>query len=1140
MIKLTNLKIGTQLKIGFGIIILLIVVLGSISLYQSSQIAQQTTYLYNHPLQVRRALGELKADILSMHRDMKDLALAENEQEITTLQQEIETYEANAFKQFEVLYNQYLGPRTDVDNAYNDFVKWNTIRDETILLIRNGKTQEAIARTKRNGAGGSHVDMILAHLQIIDDFARSKGDQFYNSAVELENLLNRQMGFLLAGILALSFVIVTVLHRNIRRPISELSRATRLFKEGELNARSSYASLNEFGDLSDSFNDLANTIETEMTLNSQAAKLAGVMLSEADAQQFCHALLKSLLEHTGSQMGAVYLLNDEKISFERFECLGMDADGCKPFSALHFEGEFGVALATQQIQHITQIPEDTRFGFSTVSGRFTPREIITIPIVSGNETVAVISLATIKSFSKNSMRLLQTILNTLSARMDGILTYRKVVQFSSQLEEQNSELEAQRKELHKASSYNRSLLEASIDSLVTIGADGRIMDVNSATEMFTGCSRNELIGTDVTSYFTEPERARAGYQQVFRDGIVRDYELAIRSNDGLVTPVLYNASVYRDETGQVIGVFAAARDISERKKAEEELRILNKELVRGSETLVTANNELEAQKRELSAQASELIEQNVELEMQKKQLDESNRLKTVFLSNMSHELRTPLNSVIALSGVLNRRLAGKVPEEEYSYLDVIERNGKQLLLLINDILDLSRIEAGREDIQFNRFNARELISEVVELITPQASQKSIVLGYSNGTDLPPIKSDYVKCRHILQNLVANAVKFTEVGGVEITAEELPESIQITVSDTGIGIGEEYLPYIFDEFRQADGSNSRKYGGTGLGLAIAKKYAEMLGGSIRVESVRGKGSKFMLNLPLQFSASQANVERYADQQKSVPVSFTAEMNTKDKTILLVEDTEAVIVQMKDILVQQGYNILVARNGSEALEQIEHQVPDAMILDLMMPGVDGFEVLKRIREKEKTDRLPVLILTAKYITKEEFAFLKHNSIYQVVQKGDINKDQLLNAVARMIFPEALEVDTPPTKPMRVKVTGTPRILVVEDNPDNMITIKALLDGKCEIIEAEDGRTGVEQAKKHQPHLILMDIALPGMNGIEAMNEIRGLEALEWIPIVAVSASAMKGDREDFIALGFDGYISKPIDNTFFLKTIAEYLG
>jgi len=1013
--KLTDLKIGTQLKIAFGIIVFLILILSAISFQQANKLKQQTNDLYEHPLVVRQALGELKVDILSIHRSLKDLSLAENNQEGIQIQQDIEKYKTDALKQFDILYDSYLGPRVDIENTFNDFVKWNAIREETISLVREGKKTEALARTKPNESGGKQVDIILGHLQVIDDFARNKATQFYTNAAELRNMLNRQLGFLVASILCLTLFVTYILNRSIRRPIEELAGVTRLFKEGKMDARSTNRSTNEFGQLSRSFNDLADTIETEITLNNQAAKLAGVMLSEDDAHKFSHALLSSLLEQTNSQMGAVYFLNEEKAEFERFECLGMDEDGCKPFSAVNFEGEFGLALSTQKIQHIANIPEDTHFSFHTVAGKFAPREIVTIPIVSGNETVAVISLATIKNFSNSNIRLLNTILSTLSARMGGILAYRKMIDFSLQLEHQNTKLENQREELH----------------------------------------------------------------------------------------------------------------------------VLNKELTRRSEIVSVANSELEAQKRELSAQASELTEQNVELEMQKKQLDESNRLKTSFLSNMSHELRTPLNSVIALSGVLNRRLSGKLPDEEYSYLNVIERNGKQLLSLINDILDLSRIEAGREDVEINRFSIRELVNEVVEMIEPQANQKNISLHYITAKELSPIKSDYVKCRHILQNIVANAVKFTEEGGVEIIAEELAESIRITVSDTGIGIDREHVPHIFDEFRQADGSNSRKYGGTGLGLAIAKKYAEMLDGRIEVESTPGKGSKFMLILPIQYRSVHTKIEDYVDQMNQTKTSFKGEMNASGKTILLVEDTDAVIIQMKEILVQQGYKIMVARNGNEALNQIEHQIPDAMILDLMMPEVDGFEVLKRIRNEEKTDRLPVIILTAKYVTKEELAFLKSNSIYQLIQKGDINKDQLLNTVAQMMFPEAVKVDVPATRPQRIPISGTPLVLIVEDNPDNMTTIKALLDGKCQIIEAEDGRTGVEMALKHQPHLILMDIALPGMNGIEALIEIRNDEKLEFVPIIAVSASAMKGDREDFIALGFDSYISKPIDNKTFQTIIAEYL-
>jgi CheY-like chemotaxis protein len=240
-------------------------------------------------------------------------------------------------------------------------------------------------------------------------------------------------------------------------------------------------------------------------------------------------------------------------------------------------------------------------------------------------------------------------------------------------------------------------------------------------------------------------------------------------------------------------------------------------------------------------------------------------------------------------------------------------------------------------------------------------------------------------------------------------------------------------------------------------------------------------------------------------------------------------------------------MVARNGSEALNQIASQIPDAMILDLMMPEVDGFEVLRCIRENEETSHIPVVILTAKYVTKEELAFLKYNNVQQLIQKGDINKNQLLNAVSRMVFPQEIEaikqLKEPEQKPYlkqdRIISSNSPIILIVEDNPDNMLTIKALLDGYGEIIEASDGACGIEMAKKLSPHLILMDIALPGKSGIETLQTLRLDKTMQDIPVIAVSASAMKGDREHFIASGFNEYIPKPIDNKMFTNIIKKYL-
>ena len=983
--KFNAVKIGSQLQIGFGVIMFLIVVLGALSLQQTDKIAQQTSDLYQHPLQVRQALGQLNNDILAMRLEGSNFLHAVDEADREEAIKKIETLHDNAEAQFIVLGERYLGSKSDIEEASIAFEQWFNKLEDLKLLKAKAISEEAIREILLSDDYSGKPILLLKAISKIDNFAKAKGNELFQTATDLNQTLKWQMVTIVLVILIFSMVIVFYLIHNIRQPLKLISEAARHFREGKTQARCAYVENNEFGELSVAFNDLAGTIETELNLNKQSAKLAEIMLNENEADGFCHSLLAALIEYTGAQLGAIYLLNDSKTFFEKFVGIGLEEKACKPFSANNFEGEFGLALATRKIQYITDIPADTQLKFSTVSGNYTPREIFTIPIFIGNEIVAVISLATIKLFSVISLPLLYKIQSMLNARMDGILTWQKVAAFSKQLEIQNLELETQ--------------------------------------------------------------------------------------------------------------------------------------------------------KNELSVHSNELAAQNRELEMQKRQLDEANKMKTSFLSSMSHELRTPLNSVIALSGVLNRRLEGKIGKDEYSYLEVIERNGKQLLMLINDILDLSRIEAGREVVEINRFNIRELIHEVFESIEPVANQRNISISYQIDSNLSFIESDSDKIRHIVQNIVSNAVKFTEEGSVVILVEQKGGSISILVSDTGIGIKQDLLPHIFDEFIQADGSNSRKYGGTGLGLAIAKKYANMLGGNITVESTLKQGSKFTLLLP--FRIPHFHFKREPEVNPVHELSNQKGSENTQKTILLVEDNSAIIVQMRDILELQGYQIMEAHNGQEALEQISNQIPDAMILDLMMPGVDGFEVLKRIREEKKTEYLPVIILTAKIVTKEELAFLKHNGIHQLIRKGDINKDQLLKEIASMLRVDSRVEKPNPNFMVKQAESSVPKILVVEDNPDNMLTIKALIDNRWAVVEAGDGRKGFEIAITHMPDLILIDIALPELSGIEVLKLIRKEQAIRHTPVIAVSASAMKGDHERFIAQGFNDYLSKPIDRELFENMIRKYI-
>ena len=984
---LKNLKIGTQLMLGYTILLVFVVILGVVAYIQVDKIQQQTDTLYNHPFKVQRAVGWLRFDVMAIQRDMKDLVIVADESGTARNLAQIETLTSNAFGQIEILKTQYLGPRADVDSVEQGFFAWNSMHNETIRMLRGGNTAEAAARMRADSIAANQFRTMLDAVKKIDSFSEKKAEVLFTISNDLNDSLNRQVLLLIIGIFLLSVIISTVIFRNIRTPVIEITGAANRFQNDDMGARSPYESKNELGALSASFNTLAESIQLTTELKEKVADLAGLMLSEYDVKKFFQATLNALATHTGSQMAAIYLLSDDKKTFYHFESTGLDDQARLSFAADSYEGEFGTVLHSRKVHHLKNITEGTRFVFNTVGGKFIPREIITLPIIADNEVVAIISLASVGIYTNPSIELIDSILITLSTRVEGILAFHKIKGFSEALESQN--------------------------------------------------------------------------------------------------------------------------------------------------------RELEAQKTELAAQSAELIMQNTELEMQKKQLDEASRLKTNFLSNMSHELRTPLNSVIALTGVLNRRLANQIPSEEYSYLSVIERNGKHLLNLINDILDISRIEAGREEVEITKFNPGNLVAEVITMIHPQATEKAIELKQEGSDPTLFINSDADKCRHILQNLVGNAVKFTGKGSVVISTRNDDHCVVFTVTDTGIGISANHLPHIFDEFRQADGSTSRRYGGTGLGLAIAKKYANLLGGTIVVKSTPGKGSEFALTLPLYYAAENRITEPAASAGYFTRLQkHPGEAESPSgKTILLVEDSEPAIIQIRDILEDSGHELLIAHDGSEALGIISHTIPDAMILDLMMPGIDGFDVLKTIREAEPTAGIPVLILTAKHITREELQFLKRNNIHQLIQKGDVNRIELLRAVDSMVIQGQPGQAVPKTEIQPIE--GKPVILVVEDNADNMLTVKALLSDRYTVVEAVDGNDGIIMAGKHKPNLILMDIELPGMDGIAAFRAIRNNPELQKIPVLALTASAMVSDRETILSHGFDGYLAKPIDEHLFFDTINKTL-
>lgn len=985
--KLENYKIGKQINIYLGAIFLILVILLSSSLFYMNILWKNTSDLYDHPLTVRRAVSEINVDVLLIHRDMRQLPFETSQQEIDRLISNINGYEEEINRQINVLYDRYLGPHENIDELVNELSKWKSIRTETVRLLRAGQVDEVASRVKSNGVGGMQADVVLGELKVINTFANNKAEEFYQNAQENRNQIIAQLVFLSTIIMIVLVIIGKNLRKGIITPLEKLTYATMALNKGKLNTRIQNESTNEFGDLSKSFNAMAEKIQKDIEYRENAVLISSGMFKHSKLGAYSQELLKNLLNYTDSQMAAIYFLNEGKNQFDCYEAIGGNSKTLVSFSADGKEGEFGKALVSKKIQHLIDIPLDSQITFSSVSGEYRVKEIITIPIVSMNQVIAVISLSSIKPYSADAMRLVNGLINEITASTVAVLSSQRILEFSQKLQ--------------------------------------------------------------------------------------------------------------------------------------------------------STNTELEQQAKELSMQADELTEQNIELEMQKKQLDQASRLKTNFISNMSHELRTPLNSVIALSGVLSRRLSNRIPDEELSYLEIISRNGKNLLNMINDILDISRIEAGHEETNISSFDVNVVISGVVEMLQAQAEQQKIELNHENTEEII-INSDMNKFTHILQNLVSNAVKFTEDGSVGIKVKRDDKNLQVIVTDTGIGIPEEHIEHIFDEFRQADGSTSRRYGGTGLGLAISKKYANLLGGTIKVTSTPNVGSEFILELPLQYDLENIIEEKNISDEYKYEIKKKFQVSNEDlssKKILLVEDNESSVIQVKDLIENLGCKVQVARDANEALAIIEQGIPDGMILDLMMPDVDGFRLLEILRNAEATAHVPVLILTAKHITKEELKFLKRNNVHQFIQKGDVKRLELQNAVVNMFENEVIKVE-PQTKVVE-NILGKPIILVVEDNPDNMTTVRALLEEKYRVLEAVDANEGIELTNEHSPNLILMDIALPDMNGIDAFLKIRKTPQSQHIPVIALTASVMKEDREAILSYGFDAFIGKPIIENEFFQVINEVL-
>ncbi|MCP4108455.1 MAG: response regulator [Desulfobacteraceae bacterium] len=1262
---LNKITIKTRLVLTFTIMIVLFVGYSALSLLKMNKLGNLTSILYEHPLQVSNAALRAGKGVIKMHRSMNEIPVSLSDEELKQAVEFVRSEEDIVYEQLNIIKSRILGQegKNLEEKTRRMFADWKPIRNKIIRLYMEGNKKTAAIIDRKENA--EYVSLLEKKMLELRKYATANADGFMSNAKKVqEDIIRNTVVIVMFGILLLC-IIAYLMPKSILSNISALKAVMSEITSTGFFAKSDLPGNNEITEMAWHFNLLIEKLQKQFWLRDGLNSLNNELSGGLSYDDLAAKSINFTSRYADACAGALYRY-DKKSSL--CELKGSYAFVEREYLSIRFksgEGIVGQVAVEKKPVLLKNITREQALG-NTGTASEPPKNIYAVPLMSEKELYGVLEIASFedigdlkKDFLNSAARIISTALYTSS---------------------QNEQI--------------RELLEST----------------------------------------------------------------------------------------QV---------------ANEKLQFRTDELNKANEMLKVLNDELQAQSDELQAQAQELHAQKTELETQRIQVEEADRLKSEFLSNMSHELRTPLNSVLALSQLMISRGTGKSPEQETEYLKVIERNGRRLLFLINDILDLSKIEAGRMDIYMTEFDPGDVVQQALETVMPIADEKGLKLSV-NYDDKLTIHSDEDKLNQILLNLFSNAVKFTKEGEIEIRVWESEGKMSFAVRDTGIGISEKDMSHIFDEFRQADGSTTRQHEGTGLGLAICQKLARLLGGAISAESAEARGSTFTLTLPsgsdiknyqlksdnhqvkpesqqtmvssrtvlvidddeevcaflkdyltgagyqvvvaqsgkqgleiahsikpfaitldimmpetdgwevirqMKDSAETAHIPvivvsvgddratgmamgaaayitkpvdrrmllseiekigvfhriqrilvvdddpivlKYVEDilggrgyliekasggkeavariaacppdviildlmmpdtdgftvldhirgeplTRSIPVIIltakeltqeennrlknavhhivtkgkmekdrflrnvenilnslatpTTDLWTKKKPlVLVVEDNEVAMLQILSAL-EEDYAVHTSFSGTDALKYVEKQTPDAVILDLMMPDIDGFQVLEQIRSTSRTYNLPVLVLTAKELTPADRTRLKHDNIRQLIQKGSIDRDQLKLCVAKLFEPhkqtgtesktgETRAEETKSEETFKPSVDTSDVILIVEDNSDNLLTMTAILDEfGYKYLIANDGCEAIKTAKETHPRIILMDIQLPGLSGLDAAQKIKSDPSMAEIRIIAVTAKAMSEDREKIIAAGCDDYLSKPIDPSLLIDKIRK---
>jgi signal transduction histidine kinase/DNA-binding response OmpR family regulator/CHASE3 domain sensor protein len=1164
-----------NLQIGFGLSLLLLII-SSILSYVSIQNLLQSSELVEHS-------NEVVYNLENVMSTMKDAETGQRGYLLTGRQEFLEPY-TGAYGKAISLVNRVQGQTRDNarQQANVEQIKGILLKRLNILQQMLDKKQEGkIVTVDDLRAGREAMDSLRKSISIAE--AEEKG--LLNARITTLKKFSTATPLIIvfAALLAIAVSVFSYLkvtgdmterarlQRELEAKDEEITKRINIIQhiaeqiaKGEYSTRVDDHEKDDLGSLSGALNTMAESLEYSFIrlsdnewMQTGMSTLNNEMIGEKPVNILTQDILHFLAGYTRSQVGALYVLENNRLWLQSGFALNGAAQQIKPGEGLVGQ----VALNSKEIW-LKDI-EDDHIMVNYAAGGIRPKNIIIVPILHENQVKGVVELASIYEYPERKLQFLRAVSPNIGIALASAQNRKRMQELLEETQAQAEELQAQHSELENLNTE----LEAHTQKLQT---------------------------------------------------------------------------------------------------SEEELRVQQEELQQ-------TNNELEERNRMIN-------ERNEEIQKKAAELEQSTRYKSEFMANMSHELRTPLNSILLLSRYLSENSDKNLSEEQIESANVILNSGNGLLNLIDELLDLSKIEAGKMDLEYQHIRVDEILNGLQALFAPVAKEKNLSFVIRNEMkEVATLETDRMRLEQILKNLLSNALKFTTVGSVQLELRKAADHqgyVEFAVTDTGIGIPKDKQGLVFDAFQQADGSTKRKFGGTGLGLSISRELARLLGGEISLTSEPGKGSEFVVTVPLsKKDIKPAPVKTSVPDEEKKPELLVNEVqsnyvvpvipegieddrnnvNTGDKTVLIIEDDTAFAKALLNFTRKQGYKGIVAVRGDHGIELAQHFKPVAILLDIQLPVKDGWQVMEELKSNTQTRHIPVHIMSSLEAKKESrmkgavdfinkpIAMEQMKQMFQKLEdalnrspkKVLIVEENPKHAQALSYFLETFNVSSTVSTSVGESVDalqnkevdcvimdmGIPdknayetletvkhnpgledlpiivftgknlsaaeegrirqyadtivvktahsyqrildeialflhlieenkqagrekgrknlsalneilkdkTVLIADDDVRNIFSMtKSLEKHGMNVISATDGREALQQLEQHpETAIVLMDMMMPEMDGYESTTKIRQHPKFKNLPVIAVTAKAMVGDREKCISAGASDYISKPVD-------------